>query len=69
MVKHIYLFEQLLNKANVSDTEYPSLDLHLSTSNGFVSSKIYDKRDGFGFDIVDFFPVLMVRFPVEPHLK
>ena len=27
---------------------------HLSTSNGFVSSKIYDKRDDFDFDIVNF---------------
>ena len=29
------------------------MDLHLSISNGFVSSKIYDKRD-FDFDIVNF---------------
>ena len=28
--------------------------LHLSTSNGFVSSKIYDKRDDFDFDIDNF---------------
>ena len=33
------------------------MDLHLSISNGFVSSKIYDKRDDFNFDIVNF-PVL-----------
>ena len=30
------------------------LDLHLSISNGFVSSKIYDKRDDFDFDIANF---------------
>ena len=36
-----------LNKANTSDTEAPFLDLHLSISNGFVSSKLYDKRDDF----------------------
>ena len=35
-------------------TEAPFLDLHLSISNGFVSSKIYDKRDDFDFDIVNF---------------
>ena len=29
------------------------MDLHLSISNGFVSSKIYDKRDDFDFDIVN----------------
>ena len=33
-------FELQLNKANTSDTEAPFLDLHLSISNGFVSSKI-----------------------------
>ena len=32
----------------------PFLDLHLSVANGFVSSKIYDKRDDFDFDIVNF---------------
>ena len=26
------------------------MDLHLSTSNGFAKTKIYDKRDEFGFD-------------------
>ena len=38
------------------------MDLHLSTSNGFVSSKIYDKRDDFDFDIVNF-PFLDGDFP------
>ena len=51
MVNRIYPPELQLNKANTSDTEAPFLDLHLSISNGFVSSKIYDKRD---FDIVNF---------------
>ena len=54
MVNHIYPPELQLNKANTSDTEAPFLDLHLSISNGFVSSKIYDKRDDFDFDIVNF---------------
>ena len=43
-----------LNKANTSDTKAPILDLYLFISNGFVSSKIYDKRDYFDFDIVHF---------------
>ena len=51
MVKQIYPPEQQLNKANNTDTEAPFLDLHLSIANGFVSSKIYDKRDDFDFDI------------------
>ena len=40
MVNQIYPSELQLNKANTSDTEAPFLDLHLSISNGFVSSKI-----------------------------
>ena len=54
MVNRIYPPELQLTKANTSDTEAPFLDLHLSISNGFVSSKIYDKRDDFDFDIVNF---------------
>ena len=41
-------------KIDTSDTEAPFLNLHLSISNGFVSSKIYDKRDDFDFDKVNF---------------
>ena len=54
MVNRIYPPELQLNKANTSDTEAPFLDLHLSISNGSVSSKIFDKRDDFDFDIVTF---------------
>ena len=45
MVNRIYPPELQLNKANTSDTNAPFLELHLSISNGFVSSKIYDKHD------------------------
>ena len=54
MVYQIYSPELKLNKTNTSDTEAPFLYLHLSISNGFVSSKLYDKRDDFDFDIVNF---------------
>ena len=53
MVNRIYPPELQLNKANTSDTEAPFLDLNFSISNGFVSSKNYDKRDDFDFDIVN----------------
>ena len=49
MVNQIDPPELQLNKANTSDTEAPFLDFHLSISNGFVSSKIYDKHDKFSF--------------------
>ena len=54
MVNQKYLPEQILNKANTSGTEAPFLDLYLSISNGFVSSKFYDKRDDFDFNNVIF---------------
>ena len=54
MVNRIYSPELQLTKANNSDCKAPFLDLHLSISNGFVSSKIYDKRDDFDFVIVNF---------------
>ena len=54
MVNEIYPPELQLNKANVSDNEAPFSDLHLSISNGFVSSNIYDQRDDINFDTVNF---------------
>ena len=53
MVNHIYPSELQLNKTKVSDTEASFLDLHLSISDGFVKTKIFDKRDDFDFDIVN----------------
>ena len=70
MVGRIHPPELQLNKATASDAEAPFLDLHLSISNGFVSSKICDKRKDFDFDIVNFpfffFFLWMAMFPVLP---
>ena len=38
----------------MSDTGALFLDLHLSILDGFVKTKIYDKRDDFGFGVVGF---------------
>ena len=54
MVSQIYPSELQLNKANNSDTKVAFLDLHLSISNDIVFTKIYDKRDDFDFEIVNF---------------
>ena len=43
-----------IHKANTYDTEAAFLDLHLSISNDIVFTKIYDKRDDFDFEIVNF---------------
>ena len=65
MVSQIYPTELQLNKANSSDTEAPFLDLNLSITNGIVSSKIYDKRDDFNFEILNF-PLLDGDVPRSP---
>ena len=65
MVGQIYPTELQLNKANSSDTEAPFLDLNLSITNDIVSSKIYDKRDDFNFEIVNF-PFLDGDVPRSP---
>ena len=54
LVGRIYLTELQSNKANSSYTEAPFLDLNLCISNGRVSTKIYDKRDDFDFNMVNF---------------
>ena len=54
MVSQTYPSDLQLHKVNTSDTEAAFLDLHLSISNDIVSTKIYDKRDDFDFEIVNF---------------
>ena len=65
MVGQIYPTELQLDTANSSDTEAPFLDLNLSITNCIVFSKIYDKRDDFNFEIVNF-PFLDGDVPRPP---
>ena len=66
MVGQIYPTELHLSKANSSDTEAPFLDLNLPITNGIVSSKIYDKRDDFNFEILVNFPFHDGDVPCSP---
>ena len=54
MVSQIYPSEHQLNKTNTSDTKAAVLNLNVSISNDIVSTKIYDKRDDFDFETVNF---------------
>ena len=65
MVNRIYPAELQLKRASASDTEAAFLDLNLSIHNDIVSTKIYDKRDDFNFDIVNF-PFLDGDAPRRP---
>ena len=65
MTGQIYPTELQLNKANSSDTEALFLDLNLSITNSIASSKIYDKKDDFNFEILNF-PFLDDDVPCSP---
>ena len=54
VVSQIYPSELQLNKANIYDAKAKFLDMHFSISNDIVSTKIYDTRDNFDFEIVNF---------------
>ena len=54
IVDGIYPAELQFKKANSSDTETPFLGFNLSLPYGTVFIKIYDKRNNFDFDIVNF---------------
>ena len=54
MVDTIYPRELQLNKANNTNVQASFLDLNLSIKDGFINTKIYDKRDDFNFKIVNF---------------
>ena len=65
MFNQIYPPKLQLNKANASETETPFIDLHLSISNGFILTIIYDKHIDFEFDTVSF-PFLDGDVPLLP---
>ena len=54
MVSQIYPTKPKLSKENSYDTEDPFLDLDLPITNDIVSCKIYDKWDGFKFEMINF---------------
>ena len=58
----IYPAELQLNKANTSDKETSFLDLNIKVISSDIHTSVYDKRDDFGFPIVNF-PWLRGRLP------
>ena len=53
-ISDIYQAEQMLNKANACDKETPLLDLNIKVVDDDIHTSVYDKRDAFGFPIVNF---------------
>ena len=54
--KHIYPDSLTLNKENEFDSAASVLDLDISIKEGSFFSRVYDKRDKFGFKVVQFQP-------------
>lgn len=65
MIKDIYPSELELNKANAVNTNAPYLDLNIFIINGKISTCVYDKRDDFNFQIVNY-PHLSGNIPSSP---
>ena len=53
-IPDIYRRELPLNKANASDIEKSFLDLNIKVFENNMHNSVYDKRDDFGFPIVNF---------------
>ena len=53
-ISDIYPAELWLNKANTSDKETSFLDLNIKVIGSDIHTSVYDKRDDFGFPIVNF---------------
>jgi hypothetical protein len=60
----IYPPELQLNCEDTSDQEVNYLDLHLEIKNSCIEYRLYDKRDNFGFNIVNF-PNLSGNIPTN----
>ena len=53
-IPDIYPAELRLNKANTSDKETSFLDLNIKVIGSDIRTSVHDKRDDFGFPIVNF---------------
>ena len=53
-IPDIYQTELQVNKSNISDKETPFLDLNIKVIWNGIQTSVYDKRDNFGFPIVNF---------------
>ena len=53
-IPDIYPAELQLNKANTSDKEFSFLDLNIKVIGSDIHTSVYDKRNDFGFPIVNF---------------
>ena len=64
-ISNIYPSELVLKRTTECETELTYLDMCILIKNSKYLTKVYDKRDSFGFEIVNF-PFLCGNIPVQP---
>ena len=64
-IPDIYPRELQLNKANISDKETSFLDLNIKVVGSNIHTSVYDKRDDFGFPIVNFPNRVLIPVPSD----
>ena len=64
-ILNIYPPELTLKKTTESVTKVSYLDISISICNGRYSTEVYDKRDSFNFDIINF-PHMCSNIPAKP---
>ena len=63
----IYPRALVLNKSNNDDTQVDYLDIRIKSQNNSLGFSLYDKRDAFNFEVVNF-PYLDSCIPRKPAL-
>ena len=64
-MSNIYPPELTLKRATESDTKLPYLDVSISICHGKFVTEVYDKRDNFNFNIVNY-PFMCSNIPARP---
>ena len=64
-IPNIYPPELTLKRTSESDTKLSYLDISISICSGKYVTKVYDKRDAFNFNIVNF-PYMSSNIPANP---
>ena len=64
--KIIYPKELILSRTNISDLQSDYLDLNICCENESFSYKLFDKRDNFDFDVINFPCMKYSNIPTKP---
>ena len=64
--KSVYPNDLKLNKTNSCNLSTEYLDMDISTDNNFITSKVFDKRRAFPFEVIGISNVKLSNIPSQP---